>query len=179
MEGSSINMNSTTLKAIARLTRIDPALAVRSKRHNPILDSEIHIEEELINLKESLDSYHAAGETLREYPKVHAYVAREKRAIMKHCLGLLIRMSRGRVMPRPYTRAEADDALRRFVRLVVDETHRTGRKLPDDILPALRPYLTMRQRVALRDFGMDMVLHIVNFHRAVGLASRLPILRSK
>lgn len=63
-------MNHKVLKAIARLTHIDPAAAIKSKRHNPILDAEIHIEEELINLQESLDSYYAAGDSLRQYPKV-------------------------------------------------------------------------------------------------------------
>lgn len=177
-------MYGKTLKGLARLTRIDPAAAIKSKRHNPILDSEIHIEEELINLKESLDSYYAAGETIRQYPKVYSYISREKRAIMKHCLGLLIRMAHGKNLPRPYSHADFDEALRRFVQLVVDECRRAGRQVPDDIVTVFRPYLTVRQRVALRDFGTDLVWRAVQLDRAIsgmqraaGLASRVPLLR--
>src|SRR5437764_552552 len=116
-EGIISAMNNKVLKAIARLTAIDPVAAIKSKRHNPILDSEINIDEELLNLKESLDSFYDAGESLKQYPKVHAYLAREKRAITKHCLGLLIRMAHGRALPRQYTRQEMETALRRFVQL--------------------------------------------------------------
>lgn len=172
-------MNKAALKAIAKITRIDLMSAIKTKRHNPILDTEIHIEEELINLQESLDSYYTAGETLREYPKMYAHISREKRAIMKHCIGLVVRMMHGRKLPRQYTKQDVDYALRRLVQLIVLESRRAGRRIDDDIMEIFRPYLTMRQRVAMRDFGVDMIVQARHIQRAAGFASRLPILRSK
>ncbi len=179
-------MNKATLKsvvwAVARLTRIDPVVAVKSRRHNPILDSEIHIEEELINLKESIESYTAAGETLQQYPKMHAYIAREKRAILKHCIGLTVRMLHGRSLPRPYDRQDMEFAVRRLVQLIVFEARAQGQRLDDELMNRFRPFLTVRQRVALRDFGIDMVGQIVHAQRAsaiIGRFSRLQGLRSK
>jgi hypothetical protein len=179
-------MNKPALKSVvwaaAQLTRIDPVIAVKSRRHNPILDTEIHIEEELINLKESIESYNAAGETLRQYPKMDAHISREKRAILKHCIGLTVRMLHGRALPRPYTRSDIEYAVRKLVQLIVFEAKAQDKKLDDEVLARFRPYLTVRQRVALRDFGMDMVGQAVQIHRAsqlMGRFGRLPGLRSK
>lgn len=182
-EGTIHNMNKPALKstlwAIARHARIDPVIAVKSRRHNPILDSEIHIEEELINLKESIESVTAAGDTLQQYPKVYAHISREKRAILKHCIGLTVRMLHGRALPQPYSRQDAEFAVRKLVQLIVFEARAQGKKLDDEIMARFRPYLTVRQRVAMRDFGVDMVSQIVQFQRAGQLMSRLPGVRSK
>jgi len=167
-------MYSKTLKAIARLTRIDLASATQFGRHNPILDSEMHIEEELINLKESLDTYYAAGDTIHKYPKMYDYVNRERRDITKHCLGLLIRMAEGRRMPRPYTEADFEDALKRFVRLVVGEAHRAGRTLPEDLLAIFRPYLTIRQQVALRGFSAGLLWQASRVPQVLAVAGHVP-----
>lgn len=168
----------SVIRAIARLTRIDPVVATRSKRHNPILDSEIHIEEELINLQESIDSLATAGDTLKEYPKVYAYVSREKRAITKHCIGLVVRMLHGRTLPRPYTRDDIEYALRRLVQLVVFEARRAGKRIDDDQMALFRPFLTVRQRVVLRDWGMDLVLEVTQVRRAGLLMAKLQSLRA-
>ncbi|HSH18740.1 MAG TPA: hypothetical protein VK978_05150 [Candidatus Saccharimonadales bacterium] len=168
-----------TLLAVAKLTRIDPVVAAKSRRHNPILDSEIHIEEELINLKESIDSYNAASETLQQYPKVQAHITREKRAILKHCIGLALRMLHGRNLPRPYGREDVEHAVRRLVQLIVFETRARGQRLDDELMARFRPFLTVRQRVALRDFGVDMVTNAVQLQRAGALVGRLPGIRSK
>jgi hypothetical protein len=167
------------LRAIAKLTNIDLAAAVKAKRHNPILDSEIDIEEELINLKESLDTFHSAGETLREYPKMYAHIVRERRAIMKHCLGLAARMLHGRALPRPYSKRDADEAIARLVQLVVLETKRAGQRLDDELLDVFRPFLTVRQRVILRDWSIDLILKASQLQRASDLAGKLPVLRSR
>jgi hypothetical protein len=172
-------MNKSALKAIAKITHIDLVSALQSKRHNPILDTEIHIEEELINLKESLDTYYAAGETLQKYPAVHLHVAREKRAILKHCIGLVIRMMHGRTLPRPYTKQDIDYAVRRLVQLIVEEARRAGKRIDDDIMAIFRPYLSVRQRLVLRDFNMDMVKQAAQLHRAQSIVNRLPVLRSR
>lgn len=168
-------MNKSTLKAIAKLTHIDLMTALKTKRHNPLLDSEITIEEELINLKESMDSYYTAGDTLYDYPKIQAHMAREKRDIMSHCIGLVVRMLHGKVAPRPYGRQDVDYALRRLVQLVVEESRRAGKRLDADMLGLFRPYLTVRQRVALRDFSADMVLQASQLPRVARMAAKLPL----
>jgi hypothetical protein len=174
---------SKAVRAMAKLTHIDLVSAIKSKRHNPIMDREILIEEELINLQESLDSYHSAGDNLRQYPKMYAHVSQEKRAILQHCIGLVVRMMHGRKFPRAYTKQDIDDSLRRLVQLVIDETRRAGKQIDTEIMDAVRPYLTVRQRVALRDFGMDLVMQATQLRHfrpvAAGLAGRLPILRSR
>jgi hypothetical protein len=172
-------MNTRALKTVARLTRTDLVAAIQSKRHNPILDSEIHIEEELINLQESLDTSHTAGETLKEYPQIYAHISNEKKDIMKHCIGLVIRMMNGRALPRPYTREDIDFAVKRLVQLVVLETRRAGIRLDKGTMEIFRPYLTVRQRLALRDYRIDLVVQATQLHRAAGMAGRLPLLRSK
>jgi hypothetical protein len=165
--------HSKALRAVAKLTQIDLVAAVKSKRHNPILDAEIHIEEELINLQESVASLAAAGDTVHKYPKMYSYISREKRAIMKHCIGLVARMICGKSLPRPYTKADIDEALRKLVQLIVLEMRRTGRQIDDDVMQLLRPFLTVRQRVVLRDFGMDMVMQASQLRRAASIATRL------
>jgi hypothetical protein len=177
--GNSNIAGRSVIRAIARLTHIDPVLAMRSKRHNPILDSEIHIEEELINLQESIESLVSAGDTIKEYPKVYSYISREKRAITKHCIGLVVRMLHGRALPRPYTKDDIDFALRRLVQLIVCEAERAGKRIDDDLMAVFRPFLTVRQRVALRDFGMDLFLQVTQVHRAQSMIGKIPQLRFK
>lgn len=169
----------SVIRAIARLTRIDPVVATRSKRHNPILDSEIHIEEELINLQESIDSLATAGDTIKEYPQVYSYISREKRAITKHCIGLVVRMMQGRTLPRPYTKDDIDYALRRLVQLIVSEAQTSGKPIDDSQMALFRPFLTVRQRVELRDWGMDLVVQATQMRRAGLLMSKLPSLRAR
>lgn len=177
----STSTRGSVIRAIARITRIDLAVAARSKRHNPILDSEIPIEEELINLKESLDSYYTAGDTLQKYPQVYSHIIREKRAITKHCIGLVVRMIHGRNLPRPYGKADIDFALKRLVQMVVFEAQKAGKRIDDDVMELFRPYLSMRQRVAMRDFSMDMIKQVSQYHRAQDIVGKLPIpyLRSR
>lgn len=165
---------ATAMRALSKLARIDLRTAVQFRRHNPILDSEIDIEEELINLKESLDSYHTAGETIRNYPQMHMHLSRERRAIMRHCLGLAARMVEGRKLPRDYTRHDVDDALRRLIQLAVSETRRAGKHLDEEVLAALRPYLSVRQRLVLHDFGVDLVVQASQWNRAIQMAAKLP-----
>jgi hypothetical protein len=167
------------IRAMARLTHIDPEVALSSKRHNPILDREIHIEEELINLKESLESLATASDSLRDYPKMYQYIAREKRAIMKHCFGLVVRMMHGWALPRPYTKDDIDFAVRRLIQLIVSEAQRAGKRLDEDVLDAFRPFLTVRQRLALRDFGLDLVMQATQLNRASALIGKLPLPRLK
>jgi hypothetical protein len=172
-QATSVTAYSKVLRTVAKVAQIELVTAVKSKRHNPILDAEIHIEEELINLQESVASLAAAGDTVHRYPKMYSYIAREKRAILKHCIGLVTRMVYGKNLPRPYTRADVDHALRKLVQLIVLEAKRAGRQLDDDIMATLRPFLTVRQRVAMRDFGMDLVVQASQLRRASVLASRL------
>ncbi len=167
-------MNKAALKAVSRLTRIDLVSAARTKRHNPILDSEIHIEEELINLQESLDSFYAAGETLEQYPKVRSHIAREKRAITKHCIGMIVRMMHGRALPHPYTQQDIQFALQKLVQLVVDEACRTGKRIDRDMMEVFRPFLSVRQRVAMKEWGVDLLVQASQLPRVMNLVDRFP-----
>jgi len=151
-------MHKLALKAVAGLSRIDIRTAAKTTRHNPIMDTEIHIEEELINLKETLDSYHAAGGTLRRYPKIRLHVLKERKIILQHCIGLVERMLRGGRLPYSYTTQDIDYAVRRLVQLVVDDARKTGRKIDEDIIEIFRPFMSVRQRVAMREWGMDLIV---------------------
>ncbi|HEX8181988.1 MAG TPA: hypothetical protein VF575_00125 [Candidatus Saccharimonadales bacterium] len=146
------------LKAIARLGRIDMASAKRIKRQNPLLETEIHIEEELLNLQESLDTYHTAGDTLRSYPTMQSHFLREKESILQHCVGLVARMLGGRKLPYSYTAKDADRAVRRLIQLLVEDARRSGRRIDNDIMEIFVPFMTVRQRVKMRQWGMDLVV---------------------
>lgn len=174
-----MTMNKAALREVARLTRIDLLSAVRTKRHNPILDSEIHIEEELINLQESLDSMYAAGDTLEAYPQIKSHISREKNHITKHCMGMILRMMHGRSLPHPYTQEDIEFAVRKLVQLVVDEARRTGKRIDDDMMEVFKPFLSVRQRVEMREWGMDLVVQASQAPKVVSLVSRLPIIRSR
>lgn len=172
-------MNKAALKAVSRLTRIDLITAVRTKRHNPILDSEIHIGEELINLQESLDSYYAAGETLQQYPKVRSHIAREKQVILKHCIGLIVRMMHGRALPYAYSQKDIEYSVRKLVQLVFEEARRTGKRIDDETIEIFKPFLSLRQRVEMREWSMDMVFRASQLSRLAMLRNRLPLLRPR
>ena len=174
-----MQMHKLALKAVAALSKIDIHTAVKTTRYNPILDSEIHIEEELINLKETLDSYYAAGGTLRRYPKIRLHVLQERRIILQHCIGLVERMLHGRKLPYKYTVQDIDHAVRRLVQLMVNDAHRTGRQIDTDSIAVFRPFMTVRQRVALREWGIDLLVQatqlpkIYNFGRGAVRRTRL------
>lgn len=179
-----MGMNKAALKAVAKLSHIDLVAAIRTTRHNPILDSEIHIEEELINLQESLDSYYAAGDTLQKYPKIYKHVVQEKQVIMQHCIGLVVRMMHGKQLPRTYSKQDIDYAIKRLVQMVVEETYRTGRRIDADVLDIFKPFLTVRQRVAIREWGMDLLMQASQLPKMYDAAQRLPqtiptVLRSR
>jgi hypothetical protein len=154
-------MHKRALKSVARLAHIDLLSALKTTRISPLLESEINIDEELINLKESIESYYTAGDTLREYPHVYEHMSKEKREILKHCFGLVVRMMMGKRLPLPYDRRHA------------------GKRMDDEMVEIFRPYLTMRQRIALRDFRVDMVMTSDYMHRAQMVVGRLPMLRAK
>ena len=174
-----MRMNKLALKAIARLARVDINSAAKTIRQNPILDSEINIDEELINLKESLDSYYVAGDTLRRYPKIRDHFLRERQAILQHCIGLVERMLRGRRLPYTYTAADIDHAIRRLIQLLVEDARRTGRGIDNDIMDIFLPFMTVRQRVVMRQWGIDLVVQasqlpkVYNLGRGVVRRARL------
>lgn len=153
-----MRMNKLALKAIAKFSRIDINAAAQTTRRNPILDSEINIDEELINLKESLDSYYVAGDTLRSYPTIRQHFLHERQAILQHCIGLVERMLRGRRMQYAYTAADIDHAIRRLIHLLVEDARRTGRRIDTDIMDIFVPFMSIRQRVAMRQWHMNMFL---------------------
>ncbi len=138
------------LVMMARLTRTDIRRAMHETRLNPLLESEIHIDEELINLKESFDAYHTAAPTLREYPTLRKHILHERRDIMQHCIGLTARMLTGKRLPYTYTSQDIDVALRRLIAILLQDCRRLGMQLDGDIVTAFRPYLNVRQRMQLR-----------------------------
>ncbi len=174
-----MTMNKAALKAVSRLTRIDLVSAARTKRHNPILDSEIHIEEELINLQESLDSFYAAGDTLKQYPKIRQHITKEKRAITKHCIGMIVRMMHGRSLPHSYSQKDMEAALQKLVQLVVEEARRTGKRIDEDMIEVFRPFLSVRQRVEMGEWGMDMLVRGSQMSRLTNLFDRSPASRPR
>lgn len=176
-QATSVTAYPKVLLTVAEVSKIDLVSAIKAKRHNPILDAEIDIEEELINLQESVASLEAAGDTIYLYPEMYSHIEKEERAVLKHCIGLVARMILGKNLPRPYSRADVDRALRRLVQLIVVKTNRAGKRLDEDILATFRPFLTVRQRVALRDFGMDLIVQASQLRRAAALAGRLQQMR--
>jgi hypothetical protein len=172
-------MNKRALKTVARLAHVDLVSAVRTTRFNPLLESEINVDAELINLKESIESYYSAGESLRDYPQIYEHISQEKREILKHCFGLVTRMLLGKKLPLPYTREDTDFALRRLVQLIVGEARYAGKRLDQEMINIFRPYLSLRQRLQLRDFTVDMVMTSDYMQRAQLMAGRLPLLRTK
>lgn len=173
-------MNKAALKAVAKVAHIDLVAAIRTKRHNPILDSEIHIEEELINLRETLDSYYTAGDTLQKYPKIYSHVVQEKQEIMRHCIGLVVRMMHGKQLPRTYSKEDIDYAIQRLVQMIVEEAYRTGKRIDAEVMEIFKPFLTVRQRVAIREWGLDLVMQASQLPRVYGLAQRVPaVLRAR
>jgi hypothetical protein len=145
-----LRMHKLALKGVAKVTHINIQTAVRTVRQNPLIESEIHIDEELINLKESLDAYHAAGATLKDYPSIRAHILHERRTIMQHCIGLVVRMLYGKRLPHDYNENDIDYAVRRLVRLVVIDARRAGLRIDRDIMEVFQPFLTVRQRIRMR-----------------------------
>ncbi len=141
------------LKKLAELSAVDLQRAVRTTRNHPLWNEEIHIEEELINLDETLATARVAQDTLQEYPHMRRHLLREQRAILVHSVGLVARMIKGEQLPRTYTEADTMYALTRLTRLLVDEAVRVGRKIDQDVIDTLKPFLSLRQRKQLGEWG--------------------------
>jgi hypothetical protein len=143
-------LNKTALRAVAQLAHIDIASSIRVVRRHPLFDDEIHIEEELINYQEAMQAYHAMN-TLQEYPEIRAHVAQEKRLILKHCVGLLVRMMYRKRLPRHYTEEDTQFATKKLLRLVVEDSYRAGKQIDSRILNSIWPMITWRQRIRLSE----------------------------
>lgn len=141
------------LVKLAQLSAVDMKRATASSRRHPLWDEEIHIEEELINLDESLTTHRVAEDTLREYPSMYKHLLKEQRAILNHCVGLIARMIKGDNLPRSYSEADTTYALTRLTRLIVAEALRVGRQIDEEVLEALKPFLSLQQRLQLREWG--------------------------
>ncbi|HVS59007.1 MAG TPA: hypothetical protein VHD60_04740 [Candidatus Saccharimonadales bacterium] len=144
-------MDKVALRAVARLAHINVYDAYTVVRHNPLLGEEIHIEEELINLEELIKTYHMGGGSLNRYPSMKQHILREKRLVLKHCIGLIIRMLQGKRLPRSYTSVDIKHAIRRLVRLVIEDAQKAHIRLDDEVLHGVQPLLSWRQRYAYWD----------------------------
>jgi hypothetical protein len=143
-------VNKTALRAVAQLAHIDIPSSIRVVRRHPLFDDEIHIEEELINYQEAVQAYHAMN-TLQDYPQLRAHVADEKRLILKHCVGLLVRMMYRKRLPHHYTQEDTDFATKKLLRLVVEDSYREGKHIDSRILNSIWPMMTWRQRFQLTE----------------------------
>lgn len=139
------------LKAIAKLAGVNMQRAAKVVRKNPLLREEVHIQESLVNLEESLESFKAAEGTLDRYPNVRVHVLKEQRLILHHCIGSIFRMLQGEhSLPAPYTDKEIARYLTRLIRLVVGETMRSSDKIDNEVLEIVSPYLNWHQRFLIR-----------------------------
>lgn len=141
------------LVAMARLANVNLVQAQSIIRNNPILGEEIYVEEELINLEESLAGSRAAEYSLRGYPKMHRDIVREQRLMLKHCFGQIVRMLQGRRLPRQYSDKDTQYALSKLIQLLIDEALRAGKHIDDEILTTIKPFLTIRQRYELKEWS--------------------------
>jgi hypothetical protein len=141
----------SALKAIAKHTGVNIREAVSVTRVDGIFEEEIHIEDELIRLEEVIKNYHLAKDTVKDYPTMRKHLLHERRAILKHCIGLITRMMLGRPLPRPYTDQDTQMAMKQLVRLVVLDARLSGYELDREILNVLAPLMSLSQR---RYFGV-------------------------
>ena len=143
------------LKAVASVANINIGQATQITRRQPLFDEEIHIEEELINLEEAIDSYHLAAPTLKEYPDMRRQALRERRAILTHCVGLIARMLHKQPLPREYTPADTQFAIQKLVRLLVKDARKVGYQLNNKQLEAMRPYMNWQQQFNYREWTLN------------------------
>lgn len=144
-----------SLQAIAKAANIDLQVAVRTVRRHPLFDEEIHIEEELINLEEAIRAYHSAADSLERYPKIKRHLLSERRAILKHCIGLIARMLHGRKLPHEYTQEDIGFAMRKLVQLLVDDAKQAGWKINGEVLRTMKPYMSPRQRIEYSERSLN------------------------
>ena len=142
-------MDKKAIKAVARLTHINLTQAITVVRHNPLLGDEIFIEEELINLEEAIQAHRMASDTLEKYPEMKLQMISEKRLILKHCIGLVLRMLQGRRLPREYSAQDTQVAIRKLVRLVIKDVSQNEVAMDETTLEAVRPFMGWRMRVAV------------------------------
>lgn len=155
---------TTELKAVAQFANTDLETAVASTRTHPLWEEEIHIEEELINLQEAFETHAAADQSLARYPQMRRYLLREQRNILRHCIGLIARMQKGRRLPRQYDQQDTEYALTKLIRLLVGEALRVNKQIDDEILEILSPFLTLRQRLQLGEWkSFSLRLHLQMF----------------
>jgi hypothetical protein len=151
------------LRAVSKVTDIKLAQAAKSNRRNPLLGSEIHIREELINLQEAIETYHLAAGSLHRYPKLYKQIAKEKREILTHCIGLATRMLRKQHLPYTYSRKDTVLSIRKLITLVIDDLERSRltHKIDSVSSRTMLPYMTVRQFLKYRKRSMHPMAYFV------------------
>jgi hypothetical protein len=172
------NLNKTALRAVAQLGHIDIPSSVRVVRRHPLFDDEIHIEEELINYQEAVQAYHAMN-TLQDYPEIRAHVAQEKRLILKHCVGMLVRMMYRKRLPQHYTEEDTVFATKKLLRLVVEDSYKGGKRIDPRVINSIWPLITWRQRFQLRERGKLLVGKIRPGVSSISVDVRRPALNNR
>lgn len=135
------------LKAAAKLANINVTEAAKTVRQHPLLNEEIHVEEELINLQEAFSSNEITADTLANYPKMRRHIVAEQREILKHTIGLIHRMIDKKRLPRQYSEADVQFSLKKLIQLLVSETQRVNREIDEDIMDIIKPFMSWRQRM--------------------------------
>ncbi len=146
------------LRAVAQVVGVDTKQAAKVIRRQPLFDEEIPLEEELINLEETIKSYHVAFATLKNYPAMRQHAKKERRLIMMHCIGLVSRMLKGLKLPREYTAKDIEFAVHKLVSLLVDDAQSVGYKIDDSLLKCMRPYMSWRQQLSTAKPGTRLDL---------------------
>jgi len=139
------------LKAIAGLTRVNVREAVKVQRRSPVLNEEIHIEEELINLEEAVKTYRIALPTLKQYPAMRPHLQQEKRLILQHCIGLIVRMLLKKPLPRHYTTEDISRAITKLVRIIVEDIRRNGFDFDVETRRIFEPFLDLKLKLMLSE----------------------------
>ncbi len=153
------------LKAVASLTNVNIKQAATTVRKQPLLNEEIHIEEELINLEEAIKHYHIAAPTLKQYPDMRRHTLKERRDILVHCVGLIARMMGRQKLPRSYSKDDTEHAVRKLVQLIIHDAQKVGYEIPRKQLEAMRPYMNWRQGFAYREWTFNPVDHAADLFR--------------
>ncbi|HET6924703.1 MAG TPA: hypothetical protein VFH39_02655 [Candidatus Saccharimonadales bacterium] len=139
------------LSAVAKLTHVDLHEAVAVQRTSPLLNEEIPLEEELINLEEAVKTYRLAMPNFQRYPKMRTHLHQEKRLILKHCLGLMMRLLMKRPMHGAASSSDAGRAISRLVQIIVEDIRRNGIRLDTETKRIFEPFLDLKLRLMLSE----------------------------
>ncbi len=144
-EGSVIKQVIETLIKLAGLEagKIDGII-----RRHPLFGNEIHIDEELSNLTDSLDLYLRNQKSMKEYPAISKHTRSELQASLNHCLSILWRMAHGEKLGYAYNEKYLRNIIKEVTRVMVEAVQLTNnhKLISGDAYKLLYPLMTLNQR---------------------------------